>query len=339
MAGRDPHGILPDWLMEYGVEPLAYGFDQGMNDLAGSGGVLTPVIGQQWETSPEIREPEGLIPQIISELPRAGIGSGGLAFAGTVPRMMLGGALAGYVRSPEMETFEKSKDPPTEEEVRRAQAFIGGGFAGVAGAIPHLIARGIIGPGFRRWLESIKKNHPEMYKRIQDYTEWSAEYTGDPFTAQSAEKVGTLRKTTTYRGQSMDYDNFAAMKEGDVWEPKRVYSTSEDPDVADMFTYGFDEGDQPVMMTFNLKNGRKIEHASHIPYEQEVLVTPGSKFKIKKIHRRPDGTVRAVELEEIGPTQNPIWRYENAETAKNVAGKVSARASSSQGEDYRSKKK
>lgn len=336
---RDPNGLLPDWLMQYLVEPLAYGFDQGMNDMAGENGVLSPYIGQQWETSPNIPKPEGIIPEIVSELPRTGIDSGGLVFAGTLPRMVLGGALAGYNRNPKEYMITDEKGQPMEQATREVAAAGGALFTGIIGGVPYIAGKVVSKAAWNSWLAYIKKAHPEEYARIQKYTGWSGGMTSGAegeVTDQAAQKVGQYRQATTHRGQSADFDNFAGMKEGDIWEPNRVYSTSEDPAVANWFKSMDDgiEGGQPVVITFRLKNGRKVEHVSHYPGEEEVLTPKGAKFRIVKIHRRQDGSVARVEVEELGPKEYPFTRQENVEATVREGSRALGKTSSTQGEEY-----
>ena len=337
---RDPNGLLPDWLMQNLVEPLAYGLDQGLNDLAGDNGVLSPYIGQQWETSPHLPKPEGIIPEIVSELPRTGIDSGGLAFAGTIPRMMIGGALAGYNRNPEEYMITDHKGQPMEESTRRLAAVGGAVFTGIVGGVPYIAGKVVSKSMWNAWVQYIKKAHPEEYARIQKYTGWSGGMTDGvegEATDQAAQRVGQYRQATTHRGQEADFDGFANMKEGDIWEPNRVFSTSEDPAVAGWFkssTGSAGVEGPPLTMTFRLKNGRKIEHVSHYQGEEEVLTPKGAKFRITKIHRRPDGSVKSVELEELGPKEHPYTRAENAEEAIREGSRGLGRYSSSQGEEW-----
>lgn len=339
---RDPRGLLPDWLMENVVEPLAYGLDQGLNDMAGSNGVLTPYIGQQWETSPHLPEPEGIIPGIVSELPRTGIDSGGLVFAGTLPRMILGGAMAGYNRNPEEYMVHNPETKEPEPGVTRAVAGVmGGAITGIVGGIPYIAGKAVSKSLWKSWLQYIKKNHPEEYKRIQSYTGWSEGMTGGPggeVTDQAAQKVGQYRQTTTYRGQDADFDGFANMKEGDTWTPNRVYSTSEDPSVAHWFGAAGKETHGGVQVVFRLKNGRKIEHVSHYPGEEEVLTPKNAQYRVTKIHRRKDGSVWKVEVEELGAKEHPYMRMENAEKITQDVVRTGGRISSTQGEDWGSPK-
>jgi len=97
----------------------------------------------------------------------------------------------------------------------------------------------------------------------------------------------------TYRGEQLTKAEFDAMypKRGHVRSEQYFLSTSKDEAKAELFASGAPTGKVGILLKCTLtgKNGRDIEVISAHPPEQEVLLLPGARLRIKNILPPPAG--------------------------------------------------
>lgn len=316
-------GLLPNWVDTYIAHPFAYGGDQAMGDLFGDRGILKNLTHDfmgldTWR--PDIESPEGFVPELISEIPRGIITSGGLLGANSVPRMVLGGGIAGAARDPQESMNWGQRErldsnirlPTSQNEARLKNAIVGAAGAGIGGVIGHGLTRG----AEKLWQNTIGRGGRDA---VREYGSQGNQFAGakkwhsDP---QGFEKalgdMPTARGTIT-RGvrPNSDEAHFInnRVEEGDIYDPGRAmsadryghesFSTSRggvnefDEVPKSVFPWSKQEGPMIFIKTNNARD------ASGTLGWQEIMTLPSSKFKVTKMVRDADGNVTELYLEDL----------------------------------------
>ncbi|HEY9835497.1 MAG TPA: ADP-ribosyltransferase domain-containing protein [Vampirovibrionales bacterium] len=102
-----------------------------------------------------------------------------------------------------------------------------------------------------------------------------------------------------YRGTRLPKSLIKSYKEGGIVTEAGFVSTSKKPSIADVFSYpGADDEDAMVTYKIKSKTGVSLGKLAVVDVEEEVLFTPGTRFKIGKISGSPQKGYQ-IELEEL----------------------------------------
>lgn len=308
-------GVLPDWFIDYAVHPLAYGADQAMNDVFGPRGILQPITtgilgAQEWQ--PTIAPPVDLGADIVSEIPRAILSSGGLAGASRAGPMIFGGGLAGWARDPGPKMAERDMS-----KARQVNAIIGGGGAALGQLGGLAFARGV-----EKGWQSLPWNKARV-QRVQEYGAYGEGYKGakwaheHPAEFEDALDVLPTRRGTLRRGirpdHPYDIEEVNKLKEGDIWEPGKALSADEGG--IGMGGYhskeaahgGVNEADEAVPKWLPSEERGPYVHiktsnardAQGVLGWTEFMTRPSSKFRVTKVVRDADGNVTDVYVTDL----------------------------------------
>lgn len=303
-------GVLPDWFIDYAVHPMAYGADQAMNDVFGPRGILQPITtgilgAQEWQ--PTIAPPVDWSADVISEIPRAILSSGGLAGASKAGPMIFGGGLAGYARDPGPKMSKEDM-----AKVRATNSIIGSGGAALGNLGGMAFARGV-----EKGWQSLPWNKARV-QRVQEYGAFGEGYKGakwaheNPAEFEDALDVLPTKRGTLRRGirpdHPFDIEEVNKLKEGDIWEPKKALSADEGgyhskeaahggvneaDEVVDVWKPASERGPYIHIKTSNARD------AEGVLGWQEQMTRPSSKFRVDKIVRDKKGRVTDVYVTDL----------------------------------------
>lgn len=289
MADPKPRQKLTEAMMrqqfqrDYGSDPLtpyaqpfAYAFDSTMNDIGGPNGILGDL---GWER--RIPRPDNFAGQVVGDVSRTIMGSGGMAVSPNLGAMTLGTGVAGLVKDPE-DSFTSNR----------------AGNAAIEGALGF--GAGILGPmlGRSAYQFAQKARFPEAVNTLHDYM---GSFTGAGRNHASGEIGEASRKVLpkfageTTRGQMPDSfgKQVQNLKPGDTFAPGRAMSTSTEPQQSRLFARG---GPMMTIRNKTARDGRWFNWR-----EAEVITDPNATYKVVSVIRDKTGKVTHVELEEIGP--------------------------------------
>lgn len=332
-----------NWFERNLVWPFAYGGDAAMNDMFGPRGIARPVTEwaglPPWEmVTPEPEDPWG---QVLAEVPRGIITSGGLLGAASIPRNVVGGAISGYARDPGPPPTKPVDKNDTEHRRRLINALFGGSMAGIGGVaghvIGHRIPEAVWGKTFGR----------KGWQDLSDYTRSGEGYKGakamhaDPARfAKSLDDFPTASGTFR-RGVRVDHPTEFAevqkLKVGDTWKPGSAKSVdhygpqSNDAAwgrVTELDTVAPGNAVRGPYLHIRTNNGRNVGNFRAAAWD-EVVTTPGASYKVTKVIRDKNGNVTDVWLTDlskpsVGRNINDIFKTTTA-TGVRTVGPASAR--------------
>lgn len=302
-----------NWWERNLVWPFAYGGDAAMGDFFGPRGIARPATKAlglpEWQmVTPE---PETGWGQFASEIPRSIITSGGMLGAASIPKNVVGGVISGYVRDPQPP--DPAQPEITEHRRRMVNALLGGSGAGLGGVLGHVIGHRI--PEYA-WGSTIGR---KGWQDLRDYVRFGEGYKGakamhaDPARFSKSLDDFPTAKGTFRRGVRPDhpteYAKVQGMKEGDIWEPGKGHSMDRYGPNSKEAAWGMiNEADKIVPVAAKVRpgpylhittsNGRNVGSFRAAKWD-EIITTPGAKFRVTKVIKDKNGKVTDVYLTDL----------------------------------------
>lgn len=310
------------WFERNAIHPVAYGGDQAVNDWFGERGLARPVTQSMgfdpWQ--PTVEEPENFVPQVVSEIPRGILASGGLLGSARVLPMLAGGTLAGYARDPgpdrSLEDLVREPDPYQRQVASSAaqRRLNNAGFGLAGAAIGGVAGRGLGKGAEKLWIATIGRN---AAKEAADYGAKNTAYAGAKRLHQMPEYFEKqlnqfpTAKGTYRRGVRPDHptelQQINGLKEGDVYQPGRALSMDRfGRESANARAGRIDELDNTVKAApkpgpyvyVKTRNARNIGDHNAVGWE-EITTLPSSKFRVTKVVRNEQGEVTELYLTDM----------------------------------------
>ncbi len=298
-------GLLPEWMENYVVHPMAYGGDQAANDLFGERGLLGMIpdsLGTgRWH--PVVPEPENKWASLGSEIPRSIITSGGLVGSSRAFPAVVGGMISGFARDPgELSAQEDWRARATNAQVGGMGAYIGNSVGGA------------IGRGLEKGYRAIFA--PEANAAIREYGATGVQFAGakkwhqDPANFQKhLDQLPTARGTFR-RGIRPDHPTELAqienLKPGDIYEPGKSLSMDDYGLESDFSAWGkVNELDEVVEAGAKARGpyvhvtSNNARDATGVLGWEEVITRPGAKFRVTKVVRNKEGKITDLYVEDL----------------------------------------